>query len=312
MATKKISELTEVTTTSLTDVIPIINGGATKKVAVQNLVPMLDLPDQGTDPSVPGSGKHLLYTKSGGVYVRDPGGTIVGPLGAGGGGGTLSPGDVAGLQTWLAAGALIGLSDGDSVLTWPNVVHSGDGFDAIGIGNPIYKTAILNSLPVVRFSGSNYFRFCCPGLQAASMSFFIVFKLASIANGYTGIVGFGSSTDYGGYFIKSNGKSAFYAGSSAPNPYDGTGAITFGITNWNYVGVIAGPTTYSTRRNTSADASGIPWGFGLLPAYGYLGNQLVSSRLLSGDIAEVLIYSRALTSAEVTTIESYLATKYAL
>jgi hypothetical protein len=47
----------------------------------------LDLTDQGADPSAPASGEHLLYTKSGGVYVRDPGGTVVGPLGSGGGGG---------------------------------------------------------------------------------------------------------------------------------------------------------------------------------------------------------------------------------
>lgn len=42
--------------------------------------------DQGSDPAAGATGTHTVYTKAGGVYVEDPSGTVVGPLGTGGGG----------------------------------------------------------------------------------------------------------------------------------------------------------------------------------------------------------------------------------
>lgn len=88
------------------------------------------------------------------------------------------------------------------------------------------------------------------------------------ANAYSGVLGFGATADNGGYFVKSNGKSAMYPGTSTN--YDGTGAITFGTTNWNDVDATFGPTTYSTRRNAVAVASGVAWAVGLLPYFGMM------------------------------------------
>lgn len=51
------------------------------------LATYLDVADQGSDPSSPSAGNHRFYAKSGGLYVKDSGGTVVGALGAGGGGG---------------------------------------------------------------------------------------------------------------------------------------------------------------------------------------------------------------------------------
>lgn len=47
----------------------------------------VDLADQGSDPSSPSAGNHRFYSKSGGLYVKDSGGTVTGALGTGGGGG---------------------------------------------------------------------------------------------------------------------------------------------------------------------------------------------------------------------------------
>ena len=94
---------------------------------------------------------------------------------------------------------------------------------------------------------------------------------------------------------------------------DGTGAITFGTTNWNYVDLILGPATYSTRRDASTDVSGTTWGFGVIPGgWAYLGNQSVGGRVMSGDIAEVLIYANALTTTDRDAVVTYITTKYAL
>ena len=51
----------------------------------------VDVADQGSDPSSPSAGKHRFYAKSGGLYVKDSSGTVVGALGAGGGGTTGVP-----------------------------------------------------------------------------------------------------------------------------------------------------------------------------------------------------------------------------
>lgn len=216
---------------------------------------------------------------------------------------------MAGLWTWLAADKLTGLSDGNPVPTWPNAVP-GSGSDAIGISSPTYKTGILNGLPIVRFGGTNYFRLLSLALASPGFSMFIVFKMAAITNAYSGVFGFGAGADQGGYFIKSNGTSATCPGTSTS--YDGTGAASFGTANWNYVSLIFGPTTYDTRRNGAADKTGTAFAWSGIGYVAWLANQAVGSRVMSGDIAEVLIYGRALTSSGITAVESYLATKYAL
>ncbi|MCA1590977.1 MAG: hypothetical protein LC734_11470, partial [Acidobacteria bacterium] len=69
-----------------------------------------------------------------------------------------SPASISGLQLWLKADALAGLADGTAVSSWTD--SSGNGraaAQASGTLQPLYKTAIVNSLPVVRFDGSNDF-----------------------------------------------------------------------------------------------------------------------------------------------------------
>jgi len=56
---------------------------------------------------------------------------------------------------WVAADDL-SLSDGDPVVTWVDQSGSGNDLTAATTGQrPVYKTSIINSLPVVRFDGVN-------------------------------------------------------------------------------------------------------------------------------------------------------------
>ena len=67
-----------------------------------------------------------------------------------------SPSDISGLKLWLKADAITGLSDGDPVTTWSD--SSGQGNDATQSTagqKPLYKTAIQNSLPAVRFDATD-------------------------------------------------------------------------------------------------------------------------------------------------------------
>ena len=215
------------------------------------------------------------------------------------------PGGVANPYAWYKADAITGLTDGSAVPLWANSVP-GIGLDLCASGSPVYKTGIVNGLPVVRLAGSETFLTWLGAVASANQTFVLVFKLASIAAAYTAVWGQNSVSLYG---IKSNGKSAeYYNGIS----YDGSGAATFDTTSWNYVTVVNDAAAGKTRRNGVDDMTAPAWGTAGYPGAIMFGGQIGQSRNMAGDIAEILVYGRTLTATEITAIESYLATKYAL
>lgn len=238
---------------------------------------------------------------------------------SGGSGPTLEvPQTIPGLCDWFCADKIAGLSDGNDVHEWRNSAgapyyESAWPRRGSGSGFPIYKTGILNGLPVVRIDGTTYLCFQAP-FWGPNFTFFIVFKLANLSPGYGGLIGQGWTSDQGGFFIKSDGKAASYMGYSQQSyPADGTGAQTFNATNWNYLTGVYGQPSYFTRRNGSADIGATTW----LPVPGYgdqmmLGNHSVGGRNIAADFAEVIFYSTVLTSTEVAAVEAYLAAKYGL
>ncbi len=69
-----------------------------------------------------------------------------------------NPSNILGLQLWLAADKIVGLSDGDPVVTWSDL--SGQGNDvtqATPAKRPTYKVDIVNSKSIVRFDGADDF-----------------------------------------------------------------------------------------------------------------------------------------------------------
>ena len=72
--------------------------------------------------------------------------------------GAFLPTDVANLILWLRADAITGLADTNPVITWLD--ESGQGNDVtqgVGADRPLYRTGIMNGLPVVRFDGVSDF-----------------------------------------------------------------------------------------------------------------------------------------------------------
>lgn len=233
------------------------------------------------------------------------------PGAAGSGGGSSDPSSIGGLYNWFAADAITGLSNGGSVVEWRNAASRTPGNDLItASGTPTYQTNVVNSLPVVRLGGSAYLKFLATALQNASYTFVIVCKFSSLANAYTGILGYNVGADSGGYFVKSNGTTAHYPPNSTS--YDGTGAATIDTTAWNYLVLNVKGLTYDTRKNGAADKTGTSFSWNASINSAFIGNQFVGSRVMSGDIAEILIYARSLSSSETTSIESYITGKYAI
>src|SRR4051794_15003785 len=78
--------------------------------------------------------------------------------------------DVGQLQPvcWFAADRITGLADAAAVATWPDASGNGnDATQATSAKRPVYKTGILNGLPVVRFTAANQHRLATAAFAVA-------------------------------------------------------------------------------------------------------------------------------------------------
>lgn len=227
-------------------------------------------------------------------------------------------------KLWLASDKITGKNDGDSIALWPDA--SGNGNDATQsteINRPIYKTSIKNGKPVVRFDGSNDFMLA-PSLGLGSASLFVVAKQDLVkTSGAHALISTRPNTTY----------MELYLGSSAsPEVGQVVAQISTGSfvgnrngspsTSWSLVeAIFKGDSTPSIRAGINGSLSeGID--FGSLPSsysingtsnftIGQLGG-IIAGYYFDGDIAEIVVYSRALSDSERQDVEAYLTAKYAL
>lgn len=209
-------------------------------------------------------------------------------------------------QWWLRADSL-GLNDGDAVSTWTDEMGAYGMTGGGGGTSPTFKTGIVNSLPVVRFDGGDYMTSSASASLAERTIFAVVRPTA--ATGYQSIVGASGAT--GGLQLQLDSGRVACVKQGTLLLSRSTGAVSTSL--FSVVGI-----TYSeaadlaTTRIAGTQTSSAAW-TGTLSAgqTTYLGRQL-SSEYLTGDIAEVMSWSSALTADEIATVESYLAGKYAL
>jgi hypothetical protein len=71
-------------------------------ISTPNIDDYVDLDDQGSDPTAPSAGFKRFYAKSGGLFVRNSGGTVTGPFGAGLPSGALGDGLFHDGSNWVA------------------------------------------------------------------------------------------------------------------------------------------------------------------------------------------------------------------
>lgn len=220
--------------------------------------------------------------------------------GGGGGGGItpIDPDSISDLVAWLEADAITGLVDNDPVATWADSHTSGNDFTQGTAGQrPLYKTGILNSLPVVRFDNSD------DGLSSAlsltkPYTIIVVYSWRGTGNPSRRAVQGGSNWlmgPYQGRYQLYNGAFAIAAGPAAETDqfiiHSGFMTQQYGhhFVNGNYCGFAAGTTSMGTVHLGRGGGSGEP---------------------LDGDIAEVVIYDRAILDAERRGVEEYLRQKW--
>ena len=222
------------------------------------------------------------------------------------------PNDISGARLWLAADHLAcDYEDGDIVGVWP---------DSLGIqpdfrkaSTPIFTENAVNSLPVVRFDGSfDSFSSACTGLwhDTNGQTVFVVYK-RDAASGDSEVVI--SESEKIGAAVQ------FEWGVTVDTAYINSGgevAVDYGSSKdaWMLVRSLYSGSDITVFRDSTAwdTASGNMGVTDSEATITYVGRDANSGSQLDGDIAEVIIYNRELTSLECGKVESALRTKYGL
>ena len=189
--------------------------------------------------------------------------------------------------------------------------HSNSLTQATGASQPVFKTAIVNSNPVIRFDGSDDFLSMASTISIGSTGAFtyMVVMAQTAANGVS--IGGNAATGNAGLLhddFSSGVVDTFGSGG-------GSSSTAFSIARTSFKLVIAkrasGASTVSFRENiTAKGGSGTT---GAIDATTLGARSNASLNFLKGDIAEVLIYTTEVSNTDCDTIyNSYLKPKYGL
>jgi len=210
----------------------------------------------------------------------------------------------SGLKLWLSADTGLTLN-GSTVSAWAD--QSGVGNNATqstASNQPSVTASILNSKPVIHFSGAQWLTL--PNFLSGSATEVLVVVRATSATNASGIWRFGSSGS-GDYYSYTDG--TLYDGFGSAVRY-AEGRPSQDITQFHVYEVcsqagsweswIDGVPLYKSSANTV--------GFTTAPLLGHNADGVN----FSGDIAEIVVYNRALSASERQQSLSYLTQKYAL
>lgn len=242
-------------------------------------------------------------------------------------GGSQIPTDITNCVLWLRAdgtdkvyksGTSTQATDGEFVGTW--VDESGGGQNATNSTAdkyPTFQTNEINtSLPVIRFDSTND-QLLNTGFTAldgvSGGTVLTVFKQSSTGAQFgsafiRSVDNFGFQTDKNGttYLRVSESNYGSYSASTRDAytimvlRFDGAGSGNAGRLQGYELGAAKTLSFNGTIPSTLPNVTG------------YQLSYLTSTYYLSGDIAEVIVYSKALSQAERWSMEGYLATKYGL
>ena len=227
---------------------------------------------------------------------------------------TDTPATVPNLRLWLDAGRLTGLSSGDPVTTWVDAGPAG--FVAAQSSppfQPTYQSNVVYGHSVVRFDGSNDHLIINNSVVSGSTNrtVFVVARPNLIDN--KAFIDLGNGSTLGGafmitpeYAVRINGGNRRWqpaAPTAAPAvlAVQLDGSTTNDLAAWLNGSSLAMTGTSLATINTGGNTTiggytAVPTGF----------------HSLAGDIAEIVVYDRAVSSTERQGVEQYLAAKYGL
>ena len=207
----------------------------------------------------------------------------------------------SGLVLRMDASKITGTANGAQLNTWADT--SGAANNAIrqsgsSAGYPMYVTGVLNGNPVVRFNSGNTtgdnFKFT--RISTIQTVFWVLKENASLSDGRFLL---GDDTTYQFHRKSANGP-LWDNGYAASNIKNGTTKLMGNVIDGTTTSLPSGSfqvVSLVTTGNVQANS---------------ICQDRTSHGSWQGDIAEILIYNRALTAAEELQVGSYLSAKYAL
>ncbi len=206
------------------------------------------------------------------------------------------PNTITGLQLWLQADAITGLNDADPVASWTDSSgNSHPGTQATAGFKPLYKTGILNGLPIVRFDNTD-----------DRMT--------------TGLTVSGAVTAFVVYASNGSGRRVLDASNNwLIGPYSGSYNFYNNSFASNLMATVTGQFVVFTYR-CNASTTTEHWINGVLRASvaagvapGTIGlGQAFNGEKADSDVAEVIIYNAAVSETDRKLVEAYLQQKWGL
>ncbi|MEO6133561.1 MAG: T9SS type A sorting domain-containing protein [Ginsengibacter sp.] len=215
------------------------------------------------------------------------------------------------LQLWLKADAGVTKDGSNNVSDWAdqsgNAHHANQSTPA---SQPLWVDNVVNGKPVIRFDGnSDLMTTDVTGPGGTELTFFVVAK----SNGQR-IISYNDNT---GYVLYSYATPNNFIISNDGGPYGGlnsgtNNALSFQVTCARYIAnTTNGMQTFvngallAQRTSANIVLPSVPLQLGSYPGGG-------ATELINGDVAEIIIYNRALTDVEREQVENYLTQKYPL
>lgn len=224
--------------------------------------------------------------------------TGAGPSGPG----VIAPDAVSGLAAWFKADALA-LADAAAVSSWTdssgNARHATQG---TGSKQPTYRTNVVNSKPVVRFDGTDDVLETTGFTLNQPETVFIVatFRSARVAND---TLIDGATTNNMRVFRTVTGLQQ-YAGANGPH-------LTLDPEGWHVYSFIYNGASSEARYDGANLATGNP-STNNAGGIAIGGNGTLGTENAPVDVAEIAVYSSALSEANRSGIERHLGLKYGI
>lgn len=244
-------------------------------------------------------------------------------LPAGGSSSSYDPASITGLVRHYKADDITG-NDNDPIAAWPD--SSGNGVDATqatGTNQPVLKTDILNGHAVVRFSGSQFMEFALQSGVSASYTYVIIANPTSLAGGPQTLIGSSGDWPQGiSFYIGAYGDAGkLIMGRASVDDFAKSSNTTTAGSFHVYAGAL-NATNNDVNDVWNLWHDGASFGFGAAGVAGgstastsYIGAYYKSgsaNNLFTGDIAEILVYDRALSDSSLAVINSYAQDVYGI
>jgi alpha-tubulin suppressor-like RCC1 family protein len=218
---------------------------------------------------------------------------------------------ISSAKLWLKAESGVIMDTNGYISTWADQgTNLNSAIQNTTASRPILKSNSLNGHPVISFYGTNYFDFTTPGFMVGAGQAEIVAvmrsRVSSAAAGTRAHWYFGHETTS---YPSVTGTIYEDFGLPSGRLYDVT-SPSLVLTNFHVYDVVSQTNDWAARVNGLVQRSttnNTPYF-----ANSYLGKGSVSGPNFDGEMAEVMIFNRGLTSAERDAVGGYLAQKYAL